>query len=354
MNAILNDQKTLRAIHRVNQAIEDIKQGKMVVMVDDEDRENEGDIVYASSLSTPEKVNFMASHARGLICVPISREIADRLHLHPMVDNNDSSYETAFTISVDAKNATTGISAIERDMTIKILSDQTSRSSELVRPGHIFPLIAKEGGVLTRIGHTEGSVDLCRLAGLAESAVICEIIKEDGTMARRPDLDIFCEKHELNIVFISDIVEYRMMTESLIKLVAKSPSQFMNNDAQRYNFKDHRNQCHIVYAFGNINERMAIKFHNIIPDNELLSNYNKFKSLMNSIEYLQQNGGILIFMEGKIENMCQVREYGIGAQIIKYLGIKEIELLSDSEIKEFIGISGFGLEVVINIQTLNH
>lgn len=354
MNAILHDQKTLKAIHRVNQAIEDIKQGKMVVMVDDEDRENEGDIVYASSLSTADKVNFMASNAKGLICVSISKKIANRLHLQPMVNNNNSSYETAFTVSVDAKNATTGISAIERDMTIKILSDLTSTPSELVRPGHIFPLIAKEGGVLTRIGHTEGSVDLCRLAGLAESAVICEIIKEDGTMARRPDLDLFCAKHELNIVFISDIVEYRMMTESLIELVVESPSQFMDNNVQRYDFKDHRDKHHVVYAFGKINERSAIKFHNIMPDNELLESNKKFKSLMHSIDYLQQNGGILIFMEGATHNMCQVREYGIGAQIIKYFGIKEIELLSDSEMKEFIGISGFGLEVVINIQTLNN
>ena len=213
MNAIMNNQKTLQAINRVNQAIEDIKQGKMVVMVDDEDRENEGDLVYAATFSTDKKVNFMASFAKGLICVAISKQIASRLHLEPMVKKNDSSYETAFTVSVDAKTSKTGISAAERDITIKILADQTSKPSQLVRPGHIFPLIAKKGGVLARIGHTEGSVDLCHLAGLAESAVICEIMKEDGTMARRPDLDIFCTKYGLNIVFISDIIEYRMMTD---------------------------------------------------------------------------------------------------------------------------------------------
>lgn len=352
MNAIMNDQKTLQAIKRVNQAIEDIKSGKIVIMVDDEDRENEGDLVYAAPFSTPEKVNFMASFAKGLICVAVSKKIASGLSLEPMVKNNDSSYETAFTISVDAKTATTGISAFERDMTIKILATQTSKPSELVRPGHVFPLIAKEGGVLVRTGHTEGSVDLCRLAGLSESAVICEIMKEDGTMARRADLDIFCDEHSINIIYISDIVEYRMMNESLIQLFSESTTTFMGSNVQKYDFVDHVEKHHIVYTFGQINECSAVKFHAITPDNELLSHWNQYQSLMLSITHLQRYGGILIFMEGEVGNMCQVREYGIGAQIIKYLGIKKIELLSDSEEKEFVGISGFELEVVKHIRML--
>jgi len=162
----------MSAMERVKQAIEDMKNGKMIVMVDDEDRENEGDLVYPAVFSTPEKVNFMASHAKGLICVSVSSNIANRLQLVPMVLNNDSQHETAFTVSVDARLCTTGISAAERDMTIKVLSDCASSANELVRPGHIFPLIGKKGGSLVRTGHTEGSIDICRLSGLSESAVI--------------------------------------------------------------------------------------------------------------------------------------------------------------------------------------
>ena len=346
MNAILNNEKALQAIRRVNQAIEDIKQGKMVVMVDDEDRENEGDLVYAASFSSPQKVNFMASHAKGLICVALSKAIAHRLKLEPMCSKNDSSYETAFTISVDARTATTGISASERDMTIKILAEPTSSASELVRPGHIFPLIAKDGGTLVRIGHTEGSVDLCSLSGLSESAVICEIIKEDGTMARRADLDIFCQKHDINIVYISDIVEYRMMKESLIKSVSESTEEFMGCSVKKYTFEDHLSRKHTAYLFGEASEHCAVKFHNIMPDNELLSHAKKYNHLLKSIAYLNLHGGLLIFMSSSdAQNMSQVREYGIGAQIIKYFGIDKIELLSDSEIKEFVGITGFELEV---------
>lgn len=351
MNAILNNEKALHAIRRVNQAIEDIKQGKMVVMVDDEDRENEGDLVYAASFSTPQKVNFMASHAKGLICVAVSKAIASRLKLEPMVSKNNSSYETAFTISVDAKASTTGISASERDMTIKILAAPTSSASELVRPGHIFPLIAKDGGTLVRIGHTEGSVDLCSLSGLSSSAVICEIIKEDGTMARRPDLDIFCQKHDINMVYISDIVEYRMMKESLIKIESESVEAFMECSVKKYSFVDHLSRNHTVYLFGEPSEYCALKFHTIMPDSELLANAKKYNHLLKSIAYLNTHGGLLIFMNSSdAQNMSQVREYGIGAQIIKHFGIEKIDLLSDSEAKEFVGISGFELEVAMFIK----
>lgn len=352
MNAILDDQRTLNAIQRVNQAIEDIKQGKMVVMVDDEDRENEGDLVYAASSSTPEKVNFMASQAKGLICVSVTGKIAERLNLVPMVKANDSSYETAFTISVDAKTAATGISAGERDMTIKILADKDAKPTELVRPGHIFPLIAKDGGVLERIGHTEGSVDLCRLAGAGEASVICEIMKEDGTMARRPDLDIFCEKHEMHIVYISDLVEYRMMNESLVRLVAESNTEFMGSVTRKYDFIDHEENHHIAYIFGHTGAKSAVKFHNVMSDHDVFSDYAKYKSLVKSIEYLQTHGGALIFMDHEARTMTQIREYGVGAQVLKQLGIEEVLLLSDSMTKEFVGISGFGLEVVEQLKVL--
>lgn len=337
------------SMERVKQAIEDMKMGKMVVMVDDEDRENEGDLVYPSTFSTPAKVNFMASQAKGLICVAVSKKIANRLNLTPMVTDNDSSYETAFTVSVDAKNTTTGISASERDMTIKILADYSSQPLELVRPGHIFPLIAKDGGSLVRIGHTEGSVDLCRLSGLAESAVICEIMKEDGTMARRSDLDIFCKKHDLNIVYISDIVEYRMINESLIRVIAESTTEFMGQEVRRYDIVDHSENHHIAYTFGKVNKCSAVKFHNILPDSELLASSTKFNALMHAVNYLKENGGVLIFLEKQENPNIHMREYGIGAQIVKYLGIKEIKLLSAIKTREFVGISGFRLNIVEQI-----
>ena len=345
MNALINDKKTLEALNRVQQAIEDIQQGKMVVMVDDEDRENEGDLVYSASFSTPKKVNFMASHAKGLICVAVSEDIAKRLDLVPMVKQNNSSYETAFTISVDAKSAVTGISASERDDTIKILADCNSEATQLVRPGHIFPLISKKGGCLARTGHTEGSVDLCKLANAGQSAVICEIMKEDGTMARRPDLDLFCEKHKLNIVYISDLVEYRMMKESLIEETHKHETDFLGQTVQRHDYKDHLGKHHIAYVFGKIEQQTNVKFHNIIPDSELFACSKKFEELMNSINYLKQNNGVLVFMESKAKDMSEIKEYGIGAQILNNLGIEEISLLSNSRSRELVGISGFNLTV---------
>ncbi len=345
MNAFINNEKTIAVLNRVQQAITDIQAGKMVVMVDDEDRENEGDLVYAANFSTPQKVNFMASHAKGLICVAVSKKIATRLDLVPMVKQNNSSYETAFTISVDAVAAKTGISAAERDMTIGILANPISQPQELVRPGHIFPLIAKEGGSLVRTGHTEGSVDLCKLAGVGESAVICEIMKEDGTMARRPDLDIFCEEHELNIVYISDLVEYRMMKESLIQQTNELETDFLGQKVVRYDFQDHLENHHIAYTFGNITQCTNVKFHNIVPDCELFSSTKKFEELMNSISYLKEHCGVLIFMDSQAKNMDEIKEYGIGAQILSHLGIEEISLLSSSKTRELVGISGFGLAI---------
>jgi len=335
----------MSAIQRVKQAIEDMKQGKMIVMCDDEDRENEGDLVYPATFSTPEKVNFMASEAKGLICVSVSSQIADRLKLSPMVTDNDSQHETAFTVSVDARLCTTGISAGERDMTIKILADCASSANELVRPGHIFPLIAKKGGSLVRTGHTEGSIDICRLAGLAESAVICEIMKEDGSMARRDDLDIFCEKHNLNIVYISDIVEYRMQHELLVREIAESNTQFLGTDAKRIDMVDHEGNHHIVYTFGEIKKESAVKFHNIMPDIELFSNTEKFNGMLKAIDYLKEHGGVLIFLEDDNSSKKEVKDYGIGAQILKKLGIEKIHLLTASKGKEFIGLSGFGLDI---------
>jgi 3,4-dihydroxy 2-butanone 4-phosphate synthase/GTP cyclohydrolase II len=336
----------MTSIQRVTKAIDEIKKGNMVIMCDDEDRENEGDLVYAAAFSTPEHVNFMATHARGLICVALSRDIANRLDLSPMVSSNTSSYETAFTVSVDAATATTGISAKERDDTIKILANPISKPNELVRPGHIFPLIAKEGGVLVRTGHTEGSVDLCRLAGLSEAGVICEIIKENGEMARRDDLDVFAKEHNLHTVFISDLVEYRLANERLVKEKSVEEIEFFGVKVTRHIFEDHDGIEHSAILFYSAGEVANVRVHNVIPDCELLLNQQKYHHLINSIEYLKKNSGLLVFLnKTNHQDNAAVKEFGIGAQIIKSFGISKMNLITSMKATEFIGLGGFGLEV---------
>ncbi|WP_281950769.1 bifunctional 3,4-dihydroxy-2-butanone 4-phosphate synthase/GTP cyclohydrolase II [Nitrosophilus kaiyonis] len=337
-------------IKRVKEAIEEIKKGNMVVMIDDEDRENEGDLVYAATFSTPEKVNFMASAARGLICVAISKNIAKKLQLEPMVKDNNSQHETAFTVSVDAKEATTGISAYERDLTIKLLASPLSTSEDFVKPGHIFPLIAKEGGVLVRTGHTEGSVDLCKLAGLREAAVICEIMNENGTMARRDDLETFAKKHNLKIVYISDLVEYRLRNESLVRKVDEKDIEFFNIKAKEIVYEDHLKNRHTAIIFYNLKKTANVKFHNVIKDRDLLLNQDRFKSLINSIEYIKKNSGVLVFIDNPMGVSDQTKEYGVGAQILKDLGIEKIKLLTSKKGKEFVGLSGFGLDIIDEIE----
>ncbi|MDR0579074.1 MAG: bifunctional 3,4-dihydroxy-2-butanone 4-phosphate synthase/GTP cyclohydrolase II [Campylobacteraceae bacterium] len=330
---------------RVRDAVEDIRNGKMVVMVDDEDRENEGDLVYASAFSTPEKVNFMITHAKGLVCMCVTNVMAKRLNLTPMVENNDSAHETAFTISVDARAAKTGISAIERDMTIKIIVNPNSIPKDLVRPGHIFPLIAKEGGVLVRTGHTEGSIDLCRLAGVGDSAVICEVVKDDGDMARRDDLDLFCKKHDIKMVSIAELVKYRMKHESLIREQGREKTEFLGVKTEKIDFLDHLNNHHAAFIFGKISQNFAVKFHNVTKDIELLSSSKKFNSLISSIEYLKKNGGVLIFLDVETKFTDNMKEYGIGAQILNYLGVRKVTLLSSNGSQEFVGIKGFDLDI---------
>ena len=335
---------------RVEKAIEEIKKGNMIIMLDDEDRENEGDIVYAATFSTPQKVNFCASFAKGLICVALPSKTAKRLELEPMVKSNTSSYETAFTISVDAKGAKTGISAYERDDTIKILANPLSKPEDLVRPGHIFPLIAKDGGVLVRTGHTEGSVDICKLAGLNGEAVICEIMKDDGTMARRNDLNKFAKTHNLVQVYISDIIEYRLAHESLVKQIKEENLIFFGKEVKKISFCDHLQNIHQVIIFDSNLDIVPVKFHLIKDDIEILSNEKKLNSYLNSIKYLEENGGILIFLSknDKITN-TNMRDFGIGAQILNKLGIKKIKLLSSGGNHSFIGLKGFNLEILEEI-----
>lgn len=333
------------AFQRVLQAIEDIKNGKMIVMVDDEDRENEGDIVFAAAFSDVQKVNFMITHARGVLCTPLSKDLADKFELYPMVGSNTSCHETAFTVSIDAKRATTGVSAYERDMTIKMLVDGSTKAQDFVRPGHIFPLIAKSGGVLERTGHTEGSIDLCRLAGLAPVSVICEIVNDDGSMARRDDLEKFCDKFGLNMVSIAEIIEYRLHHEKLISVNKVGESQIAGKKANKYDITDHLGNRHYAFIFGDIKSKTNVKFHKIKDDIELLNSH-KFDEFINHIELLDSQGGILIFLAGKEDDGGLIKNYGIGAQILKYFGASDIEILSSSESKEFVAIKGFGLNII--------
>lgn len=330
---------------RVQEAIEEIKKGNMVIMMDDEDRENEGDLVYAATFSTPEKVNFLASEAKGLICVALEKEVAKRLELNPMVPKNTSSYETAFTVSVDAKEATTGISAHERDMTIRLLASPQTTADDLVRPGHIFPLIAKDGGVLNRIGHTEGSVDLCKLAGLAGAGVICEIMKADGSMARRDDLDLFAQKHDLKIVYISDLIEYRMQRESLVKELARDESEFFGKAVEKIEYQDHLGRRHTAMLFSEVQAHANVKFHNIGRDVEFLQNPEQFNGILKAIDYLKENGGILVFLDNTLVNDTAIKEFGIGAQILKKLGVEKISLIATKKIQELHALSGFSLAI---------
>jgi 3,4-dihydroxy 2-butanone 4-phosphate synthase/GTP cyclohydrolase II len=328
------------AIQRVKQAIEDIKQGKIIIMIDDEDRENEGDLVYAGVFSTPEKVNFLASKGKGLICVSITKDIANRLNLTPMVPQNEESFSTAFTISVDAKECKTGISAFERDLTIKKLSNPTSKPEDFVKPGHIFPLIAKEGGTLVRTGHTEGSVDICRLAGVFPSAVICEIMNDDGTMARRNDLKKFAKDHNLNIVYISDIVEYRLQYESLIKRISQNQIELKGIKFQKIEYLDHLGHTHYVLA-NNPKQTSNVKFYKVSKNIDFLLNDELLKEYEKVLEYIKYNNGVIIFLDSKAKDN---KEFGIGAQILKDLEIKNLNLISKHK-NELNALKGFGINI---------
>ncbi len=347
---------------RVKEAIESIKKGEMIIIMDDEDRENEGDLVFAGIFSTPQKINFMAQEARGLICVSITNDIAKKLDLPPMVQNNDSNHETAFTVSIDAKGARTGISAFERDMTIKLMCNSNAKPSDFVRPGHIFPLIAKEGGVLVRTGHTEASVDICKLAGVAPISVICEIMKKDGTMAKREDkflLD-FAKKNNLKILYVSDIIQYRLNYENLVHRISLEKVYFLGAECEKSVFSDHLERQHSVFKFfgnklqdtnaTNAISSPLIKFHIIKKDLDLLEHNDTFDDFMRSIATLKQGGGYLIFLDNSI-SQGDMKSFGIGAQILRLLKIENFRLLSSrNSTNEYTALSGFSLKLLEKVE----
>jgi 3,4-dihydroxy 2-butanone 4-phosphate synthase/GTP cyclohydrolase II len=372
-----NQPKEIRmSLNTIEEAIEDIKAGKVVIVVDDEDRENEGDFVAAASKVSPEMINFMATEGRGLICTPILPARAAELDLPPMVNNNTDPNKTAFTVSIDriGEGCTTGISAYDRYMTVKSLVDPAIKPEQLARPGHIFPLIAKQGGVLRRVGHTEAAVDLARLAGLEPAGVIVEIMNEDGTMARLPQLREIAMKHGLKIVSIEDLVAYRMAQESLIELAEKFQIETPHGMFCLHAFEQKTNhQVHIALTMGQWTdaETLPVRIQSAGVANDIfhLLTSNESSQLEKSLKAISQRGkGAIIYMnqepngdrllhrirsfnkgntEQKSSFSKDARDFGVGAQIIRFLGIKNIDLLTNNPIKR-IGVSGYGLEIVQN------
>lgn len=369
--------KTIQ-LHTIQEAIEDIKNGKVIIVVDDEDRENEGDFVAASEVVTPEMINFMATHGRGLICAPITEERCEDLHLNMMVTSNTDPMETAFTISVDLKGngVTTGISASDRAKTVQALIDPKTKPYDLSRPGHIFPLKAKEGGVLRRVGHTEAAIDFARLAGFKPAGVIVEIMNEDGTMARLPQLMEVAERFDLKIVSIEDLVAYRMNHDSLIDKKEDFEIKTRFGDFRLRAYEQTTNDTvHIALTKGSWDEDepVLVRVNSTQINNDLLGTLtnNPDPQLDDMFKAINDAGkGVIVFINqennsasllGRLSELKKLqsegvmrapnivmdsKDFGIGAQILHDLRISKIKLLTNSEGLKRIGIIGYGLEIV--------
>lgn len=366
------------SLNTTQEILEDIRQGKMVILMDDEDRENEGDLIMAAEHVTPEAINFMVTHARGLVCLPMTQERCQSLNLPLMVDNNGAQFSTNFTVSIEAaEGVTTGISAADRARTILAATAKEAVAADIVQPGHIFPLIAKEGGVLNRAGHTEAGVDLPRLAGCEPAGVIVEILNEDGSMARRPELEAFAKKHDLKLGTIADLIEYRNMNEATVEQVSscKLPTQY--GEFRLVTFKDTVDeQVHFALQKGEVDPDVPtlVRVHLKNTFSDVLGSQRSIDRSMDlpgAMERIAKEGGVLVVLgreESNDEIINIVRQFeaedfgkkpvtnlwkgtsrtvGVGCQILKTLGVQKMRLLS-KPIK-YHALSGYGLEVVETI-----
>ena len=365
----------------IEEGIEDIKQGKMVILVDDENRENEGDLCMAAEYVTPEAINFMAKYGRGLICLSLAEEIADRLNLPPMVADNKARFETAFTVSIEARQGvTTGISAKDRATTIQTAIADGAGPQDLVSPGHVFPIRARRGGVLVRTGQTEGSVDLAKLAKLKPAGVICEIMNEDGTMARMPDLEKFAREHDLKIITVADIINFRMQNERLVRRVAEAnlPTSYGGDFRIIVYENDVDDMKHIALVKGEISpeDAVLVRVHSECVTGDLFGSLrcDCGDQLHRAMEIIKREGkGVIVYMhqEGRgigLANKIKaynlqdhgmdtveanvhlgfkedLRDYGIGAQILVDLGVRKMRILTNNP-KKIIGLEGYGVEMV--------
>jgi len=364
----------------IDEAVEDIRAGRMVIIVDDEDRENEGDLVCAAEKVTPEIISFMAIHGRGLICMPITEDRADELNLHPQTSDNTSSMGTAFTISIEAKEGvTTGISAADRAHTILTAVNPQTRPSDLARPGHVFPLRAKRGGVLVRVGQTEASVDIARIAGLTPAAVICEIMNDDGTMSRMPDLEVFAEKHKLKIISVADLVRYRIEKEMLVRRVVETDIPTDCGIFRAIVYENGMNgETHVALVMGDVKTSAEPVLVRVQTENVTFAMFGctlgeASQAMRSSLQKISSAGrGVILYLRQRENNLDLVNQlktyalmqergidfqaakretgygklhdHGIGAQILKDLGVKKISLLTNHPPKVN-AIEAFGLEI---------